>query len=269
MDIQTLDCDKILFPGTDETTPSFQKDLAEIIALSIETDRLYHPIAVRADPDKPHCYRGVHGRHRLHAQYRILKRSTIDCVVLDMDDEDAASAAQAENAFRREMSWAERALVLRAWYRQYKAKHPERVGRGQAGLAAIRRLKAAGTRGAARNGNPRERSDQKSKSPCKNNGHANGVANDDQTANLNHGNNGHANGVANDDQTANLNHGNNGHANGVANDDQTANLNHGNNEGETEGADRVRDVCRNRRRRDRRLDVHRQAHATHLPQPQR
>ena len=26
MDIQTLDCDKILFPGTDETTPSFQKD---------------------------------------------------------------------------------------------------------------------------------------------------------------------------------------------------------------------------------------------------
>ena len=156
-----------------------------------------------------------------------------------MDDEDAASAAQAENAFRREMSWAERASSC-AWYRQYKAKHPERVGRGQAGLAAIRRLKAAGTRGAARNGNPRERSDQKSKSPCKNNGHANDVANDDQRANLNHGNNGHANGVANDDQTANLNHGNNGHANDVANDDQTVNLNHGNHEGETEGADRVR-----------------------------
>ena len=144
MDIQTLECDKIEFHGADEASRSFRKEVAEGLAMSIEAEGMYYPIAVRVDPDKPGYYRGVQGRHRLHAQHRILGRPTIACNVLTMDDDEAAMAAVAENTFRKELSQAERSKALRLWHRMFAAKHPERVGRGKAGRAAIQARKGVG-----------------------------------------------------------------------------------------------------------------------------
>ena len=161
MDIQNLDCDKIVFHAEDDTTRSFRKEDADLLAMSIEAEGMYHPIAVRADPDKPGYFRGVQGRHRLHAQHRILGRTTILCNVLVMDDEEAAIASVTENAFRKVLGRAERAKFLLAWHAMFAAKHPERIGRGKAGLAAIRAR--ADTRKAAKARGENGARDQKTK----------------------------------------------------------------------------------------------------------
>jgi hypothetical protein len=136
MNIQTLKCDKIEFPGTDSTGRFFQKEVAETLAMSIEAEGMFHPIAVRNHPDKPGYYKGIQGRHRLHAQHQILKQKTIACHVLVMDDDDAAMATLAENTFRKALTQAEKSKGIRNWYRMFAAKYPERVGRGKAGAAA-------------------------------------------------------------------------------------------------------------------------------------
>ena len=183
MDIQTLECDKIEFPGADDASRSFRKEVAEGLAMSIEAEGMYHPIAVRDDPDKPGHFLGVQGRHRLHAQHRILGRPTIACNVLAMDDDEAAIAAVAENTFRKELSQAERSKALRLWHQMFAAKHPERVGRGKAGRAAIRAGKGVGKAAKARGQDGAN--DQKVKLNRATAGGKTGAGDVDQRANLN------------------------------------------------------------------------------------
>ena len=94
MDIQLIDCDKITFPTTDQGEGRFNKRTAQEIASGIKADRNVHPIVIRPDPGNPSHYLGIQGRHRHHAMQCLLKKQSIACHVLTMDDAEAGRPAR-------------------------------------------------------------------------------------------------------------------------------------------------------------------------------
>jgi hypothetical protein len=136
MEIQLIDCDKITFPTIDQADGRFNKRTAQDIAKSIKADRMVHPIVVRLDPGNPGRYRGIQGRHRHHAMQCLLKKQSIACHVLTMDDVEATLAAITENLFRHDLNPTERSRSIRRWYEHFRVIYPERVGKGKAGGAA-------------------------------------------------------------------------------------------------------------------------------------
>jgi ParB-like chromosome segregation protein Spo0J len=136
MDIQLIDCGKITFPTTDQGEGRFNTRTAQEIANDIKADRKIHPIVIRLDPGNPGHYLGIQGRHRHHAMHFLLKKPSIACHVLTMDDAEATLAAITENLFRHDLHPTERSRSIRRWYEHFRALYPERVGKGKAGGAA-------------------------------------------------------------------------------------------------------------------------------------
>jgi ParB-like chromosome segregation protein Spo0J len=145
MEIQLIECDKIEFPTANKDLRTFHMKVARGRAESIKEQRMYHPIAVRANPGKPGYYLGVQGKHRHYAKGAILKEPLIECNVLEMGDEEAEMAAIAENLFRHGLSQPQRTMAVKRWRESFLAKHPELVGKGKAGGAAMKK-KARGRR---------------------------------------------------------------------------------------------------------------------------
>jgi ParB-like chromosome segregation protein Spo0J len=136
MQIQLIDCDKIAFPTTEPGEGRFNTRTAQEIASGIKPDRMVHPIVIRPDPGKPDHYLGIQGKHRHHAMQCLLKKQSIACHVLTMDDAEATLAAITENLFRHELDPTQRTRSIRRWYEHFRAIYPERVGKGKAGGAA-------------------------------------------------------------------------------------------------------------------------------------
>ena len=145
MAIQLIECDKIAFPKTGKRAQEVDVGVAQGIADSIRAERMYNPIVVRPHPDKPGHFVGVQGKHRLYAKARLLKERCIECSVFEMDDEEAEMAGISENVFRLKLSQYEKTRAVKRWHEIFKAKHPELVGKGAAGGAAMKR-KAEGRR---------------------------------------------------------------------------------------------------------------------------
>ena len=88
------------------------------------------------DPGNPGHYLGIQGRHHPHAMHFLLKKPSIACHVLTMDDAEATLAAVTENLFRHDLHPTERSRSIRRWYEHFRTSYPERVGKGKAGGAA-------------------------------------------------------------------------------------------------------------------------------------
>lgn len=139
MEIRLIACDKIEFPTANEELRTFHLEAAQELAQDIEERGMFHPIAVRPNPAKPDYYLGIHGRHRLYARAMILKHPLIECNVLEMSDEEAEAAAITENLFRLAFSQPQKTKAIKMLREIYVAKYPERVGKGKAGGAAMKR----------------------------------------------------------------------------------------------------------------------------------
>ena len=139
MQIQQIACDKIEFPTANEDLRTFRPETAQQLAQNIEEQGMHHPIAVRPNPAKPDYYLGVHGRRRHYARAMILKHPFIECNVFDMSDEEAEAASFAENLFRLGLSQPQKTRAIKKLREIYIAKHPEQVGKGKAGGAAMKR----------------------------------------------------------------------------------------------------------------------------------
>ena len=74
-------------------------EVVDQIVRSLPDRGLLQAIGVRPDPDEPGGFLLVFGRHRLEAHAK-LGLETIDCRILDVDDEDAEVVTAIENLFR-------------------------------------------------------------------------------------------------------------------------------------------------------------------------
>jgi hypothetical protein len=126
--------------------PVKKPKVAELV-LTLRIDGLLQAIGLRANPEKPGRYLLVFGRHRLEAA-RNEKWEEIEARVMDLDDEAAASATNAENLFRNPLTAAERVVALKSWSEQYRLKHPQVHGKGKAGGAAVKAKAEAAKKGA-------------------------------------------------------------------------------------------------------------------------
>ncbi len=139
MEIRLIACGKVEFPKLNKDSRDFDMGVAKGIARSIKEEGMLHPIGVRVNPDKPGYYLGVQGRHRLYAKDNLLKEELIECNVLDMGDQEAEMATVTENLFRHNLSQAQKTRAVKLWREIYIAKHPELVGKGKAGGAAMKK----------------------------------------------------------------------------------------------------------------------------------
>jgi ParB family transcriptional regulator, chromosome partitioning protein len=136
MNVQTLECDKIEFLTTDQVLGRLNLRAARELVTSIKADRRVNPIVVRPNPEKPGHYLGIQGREHHHAMLVLLKKPSIACHVLTMDDPEAILAAITANLFRHELDPTERIRSIKRWYEHFRTIHPDLVDKGHAGGAA-------------------------------------------------------------------------------------------------------------------------------------
>lgn len=122
MDVNVIEIKYIFWPKTSKEDRTHDADFIKKMALSIENDGLLQPIGVRPYNQDGFKYKGVFGRHR-SAAFLSLRREVIPAVVfIDMNDEEAAIAQDAENLWRNPLTKAQGALAMKRWYDAYDKK---------------------------------------------------------------------------------------------------------------------------------------------------
>jgi ParB/RepB/Spo0J family partition protein len=117
----------ITWPKTDKADRTHDTDFMKKLALSIRTEGLLQPPGVRPDLAKGvGHFIGVFGRHRTEAFIKELKEEGIPVIIFaDMDDEEAAIAADAENLWRNPLTKAQQARAIARWHENYDKKRKE------------------------------------------------------------------------------------------------------------------------------------------------
>lgn len=121
--IQKVKCRQI-FAGDNDRTVFDDDGLAEL-AESIRAHGLAQPITVRVFAPDPMCvfggdrfgdmaqYQIVAGERRFRAVSQVLKLETIDCIVRELNDEEASAIMLAENVGRRDLDPVDEMLAYR------------------------------------------------------------------------------------------------------------------------------------------------------------
>ena len=107
-EVRLIEIDKIV-PNKNQPRLDFFDDTIKNLASSIKENGLIHPIVVRRMADK---YEIIAGERRCRA-YAYLKKSDIEAIVVDKDDEESANMALIENMQREDLSAIEEALAIK------------------------------------------------------------------------------------------------------------------------------------------------------------
>lgn len=116
---------------------SLKKTAVASLAESLLFDGLLQPVGVRPHPKKEGFLELVYGRHRLEAA-KSLGWTQIDAKYLAFDDGAAASATNAENLFRNELSAGERVVAFKSQKERYIKLHPDADNKRAGGIGAAR-----------------------------------------------------------------------------------------------------------------------------------
>lgn len=121
--IQKIPCRQIFAGDNDRTV--FDEDGLTELAASIGEHGLAQPITVRLFAPDPRCVFGgdrfgsmaqfqiVAGERRFRAVSQVLKLETIDCIVRELNDEEASAIMLAENVGRRDLDPVDEMLAYR------------------------------------------------------------------------------------------------------------------------------------------------------------
>lgn len=121
--IHQIPCRQIFAGDNDRTV--FDEDGLEELAASIKDHGLAQPITVRLFAPDPMCVFGgdrfggmaqfqiVAGERRFRAVSQVLKLETIDCIVRELNDEEASAIMLAENVGRRDLDPVDEMLAYR------------------------------------------------------------------------------------------------------------------------------------------------------------
>jgi len=99
-------------------------DKAMMMATSVETRGLLHPVEIRPSDEGNRPWKLVTGGHRL-AAFRLLERPEIPAIILDIDALEARDREIDENVFRADLTELERAIFFDARKKAYEAKFPQ------------------------------------------------------------------------------------------------------------------------------------------------
>ena len=125
METKLIECQVIDVPKVGAAVRTFNKEFAVQLADSLKVDGQQNPIVVRTNPAVPARYILVSGRHRLYGMKQVLKEQFISATVIpDMDDAEAAIAADVENLWRSPLNKAQHASALKRWHTHWLAKMP-------------------------------------------------------------------------------------------------------------------------------------------------
>ncbi|MBK8467696.1 MAG: ParB/RepB/Spo0J family partition protein [Chloracidobacterium sp.] len=121
--IQKIPCRQIFAGDNDRTV--FDEDGLSELAASIKEHGLAQPITVRLFAPDPMCvfggdrfgeraqYQIVAGERRFRAVSQVLKLEAIDCIVRELNDEEASAIMLAENVGRRDLDPVDEMLAYR------------------------------------------------------------------------------------------------------------------------------------------------------------
>ena len=131
MKVQPIECKKIAPPKREKNRRSIDMEFAVRLAESIKTHRMLHAIRVRKDRVEDGHYIILAGRQRWYAKAKILKEPVIECIVLDVTDDEAEAIRIAENLSRSPKKKSQHGAPYKRWYDLFAKRHPDRQLVGQ------------------------------------------------------------------------------------------------------------------------------------------
>jgi hypothetical protein len=131
MDVVMISAEKLDLANADSGHASIDREFAEQLAESIDSQGLLHPPTVTPIADKPGHFKVIAGKKRAYACGVILKKPEIPCrVVHGLDAAYEEAIADAENVWRLPPDDEQRDRALRRWYEAYTEKYPNAIGSG-------------------------------------------------------------------------------------------------------------------------------------------